>query len=270
MSLPFTDHCDPLFTGIPFRSLFDAAVETGRERSWKILETRTTWDPFGTVRPYETFLGHVLDLTAGEERIFSRFSGATRRNLRKAGREGVEVSIGNSWGDTAEYYRLHCLTRKKHGLPPQPLKFFKKIQEHVISKHGGAVFLARRGGKSAAGAVFFHFHDGVLYKFGASDPELQEFRASNGVMGEAIRHYAGRGFRHLCFGRTEPGNEGLRRFKLGWGPEERTIYYHRYGILKKALLAGEPPRSPRWNRLFGKLPIPVLQIIGRAVYGFMA
>ena len=270
VSLPFTDHCDPLFTGIPFRSLFDAAVETGRERSWKILETRTTWDPFGTVRPYETFLGHVLDLTDGGERIFSRFSGATRRNLRKAGREGVEVSIGNSWGDTMEYYRLHCLTRKKHGMPPQPLKFFKKIHEHVISKHNGAVFLARRGGETAAGAVFFHFHDGVLYKFGASDPALQEFRASNGVMGEAIRHYAGRGFRHLCFGRTEYWSEGLRRFKMGWGPEERTIYYHRFGIPGKAFLSGGESRSPRWNRLFRKLPVPVLRFIGTAVYGFMA
>jgi hypothetical protein len=270
VSLPFTDHCDPLFSGIAFRSLFDAAVEAGRERSWRLLETRTTWDPFDTGRPHESYLGHVLDLTAGEDRIFSGFSGATRRNLRKAGREGIEVSIGNSWRDTAEYYRLHCLTRKRHGVPPQPLKFFKKIHEHVILKHYGAVFLARRGERAAAGAVFFHFHDGVLYKFGASDPALQEFRAANGVMGEAIRHYAGEGFRSLCFGRTEPWNEGLRRFKLGWGTTERTIHYHRFGIPEKAFLPGEEPRRPRWGRLFRRLPVPVLRLIGTAAYGFMA
>jgi len=33
-----------------------------------------------------------------------------------------------------EYYRLHCLTRKRHGLPPQPTGFFQKIQEHIIAK----------------------------------------------------------------------------------------------------------------------------------------
>jgi len=29
-----------------------------------------------------------------------------------------------------------------------------------------------------------------------------------------------RGFRVLDFGRTSQGNEGLRRFKLGWGTQE--------------------------------------------------
>jgi len=269
ISLPFTDHCNPLFSNADFPALFSAAARLGQDKNWKYLEFRTTCSDFDGHRPYETFYGHVLNLTEGESRLFSGLSGATRRNIRKAEREGVEVAVGNTWLSMAAYYRLHCLTRKRQGVPPQPLKFFKKIQEHVISKQHGVVILASRQGKTIAGGVFFHFHDEALYKFGASDPVHQELRASNRVMWEAIRHYAGNGFRNLCFGRTEIGNEGLRRFKLGWGPTERTIRYHRYSIPEKAFLAGGTARSPRWSGFFRKLPVPVLRLIGTAAYGYM-
>ena len=32
------------------------------------------------------------------------------------------------------FYSLQCQTRKKHGLPPQPFKFFLNIHKHILSQ----------------------------------------------------------------------------------------------------------------------------------------
>ncbi len=46
----------------------------------------------------------------------------------QAQRNGLVVEIGSSSGLMNAYYSLHCLTRKKHGIPPQPVEFFRSIQ----------------------------------------------------------------------------------------------------------------------------------------------
>jgi len=63
-----------------------------------------------------------------EKRSQSRTRGLTV--TRETSREAME-----------EFFRLNCLTRKRHGLPPQPAVFFKKIYEHIISPKYGSVFL---------------------------------------------------------------------------------------------------------------------------------
>src|SRR4029077_15099455 len=94
----------------------------------------------------------------------------------------------------------------------------------------GFVAIARRGSQSVAAAVFFQLGNSALYKFGASDELLQEFRGSNLVMWEAIKFLAGNGATVLHLGRTALDNDGLRRFKLGWGTLEETIDYFKFDM----------------------------------------
>src|SRR5205823_295553 len=117
-------------------------------------------------------------------------------------------------------------TRKRHGLPPQPVSFFLNIYEEVIKAGLGFLVMAKSGSRPVAAAVFFHHGKSAVYKFGASDESFQELRGNNLVMWEAIQSLARRGFKTLHFGRTSPANAGLRRFKLAWGTTEETISYY--------------------------------------------
>jgi len=49
--------------------------------------------------------------------------------------------------------------------------------------------LASHKGKNIASAVYFHFGDKAIYKYGASDRKYQHLRANNLVMWEAIRWF---------------------------------------------------------------------------------
>jgi hypothetical protein len=171
------------------------------------------------------------------------------------------------------YYRLHCGTRRRHGVPPQPRRFFRSIHEHVVSRGNGIVVLAQHDGAVVAGAVFLHFAESAVFKFGAADYRRQDLRASNLVMWTAIKWYAENGFRRLSLGRTDTNDDGLLQFKDGWGGTRRTLSYWRaeQRPRRRTTARGRHPTAASWARdLARRLPVPVLRAIGELVYPFLS
>src|SRR5207253_9292547 len=115
-------------------------------------------------------------------------------------------------------------------ISPQPFEFFANFHRNVIAHNLGFVVMARLEGRPIAASVFVHFGSKAIYKYGASDENFQNFRGANVVMWYAIQWYARAGFDRLDFGRTEKANDGLRRFKLGWGAHEHLIHYFKYDL----------------------------------------
>ncbi|MCX8022629.1 MAG: GNAT family N-acetyltransferase [Syntrophorhabdaceae bacterium] len=265
--LPFTDYCEPYIgDGIDFGNVFSSIAEFGKKRRWKYMEIRGGETHFGKERPYSTFFGHVLYLSGDEKRLLKDLKDTTRRNIKKAQGEGLQIEILTTEKAVQEFYRLNAMTRKLHGLPPQPPFFFRELYEHVISKGMGVVVLAFYQNKAIAGALYLHYGDKVIYKYGASDRAYQHLRPNNLVMWEAIKWYNGRGYRFFYFGRTETENQGLRRFKLDWGTEEYTIRYYRYDLKKGCFMEKSGDGMKLANTLFRRMPLPLLKTLGRILY----
>lgn len=267
VSLPFTDYCEPIISnGFSFQNLFDQIAEHGKKRGWRSMEFRSLADIFPGTQPSLNYLGYHLDLSEGEGKVFSNFRDSTLRNAKKALKEGVEVERDQSLESIKEFYRLNCLTRKEHGLPPQPFYFFRKIYDHVISKDLGMVVLASHNKAKIAGAIYFHIGKNAVFKYGASDKKFQHLRANNLVMLEAIRWYCKNGYRSLCFGRTELEHQGLIQFKSGWGASEKPIHYYRYDLRMGSFVRGSSMVSGFHNKIFRNTPIPLLKGIGSVLY----
>ena len=83
---------------------------------------------------------------------------------------------------------MNCYTRRRHGLPPQPLKFFRNLYDFVLTKNKGFISISKYGGKSIAGAVFLLIGQKALYKYGASLIEYQNLRPNNLLMWESIKY----------------------------------------------------------------------------------
>lgn len=165
-----------------------------------------------------------------------------------------------------EFYRLHVQTRRRHGLPPQPLSFFQNIFEEVIRKGLGFVVRASLGPRSVAGAIFFQFKGTAIYKFGASEAASQAARGNNLVMWEGIRFLAGSGCESLDFGRTSRANGGLRRFKLGWGTTEKVMRYFRWDTASRKWVGRRDQSRGAHNAFFAKMPLPVNRFAGALLY----
>jgi hypothetical protein len=270
VSLPFTDYCEPLVPHIEVsKVLFEAMVQEGKKRQWKYIELRGGADFLGDGPASAWFYRHTLDLTPGDAKLFKGLRDSTRRNIKKADKEGVEVRFESTPEAVREFYRLNCLTRREHGLPPQPWQFFEHLHAEILGRGMGAVALAFFRGSAIAANVYLHANGEVIYKYGASDKAHQNLRANNVVMWEAIKFYAGKGFKSLCFGRSEPENEGLRQFKTGWGTDEKVINYYRYDLAANAFVSGPKTVSATANRVFSRMPIPALKAVGNLLYRHM-
>ena len=271
IALPFTDECDPLVPDAEsFRRVFAAALEHAKHRAWKYLECRGGMPWFGGAPPSTSFYGHRLDLAGDESARWNRVAGAMRRAVRKAEQNGLTIEFSRDLGAVKDFHRLLCGTRRRLGVPPQPFRFFQNIHRHILAQNGGWVALVRHGQVAIAGAIFFHFGRTAIYKYGASDGRFQHFRGNNLVMWEAIRRFAHEGFAELDFGRTSLTNEGLRRFKLGWGTKERLIHYFRCNVATGDFVPVRDQSSGWHSRVFRMLPIPLSRLIGLALYRHVA
>ncbi len=271
VSLPFTDYCDPIITEYAkFDDLLNILIDYGKKSGWMSFEFRTTITLLSSAcPPSSNYCGHSLDLSRTEEEIYTHLRDSTKRNINKALKEGVKISFDNSVNALKEFYRLNCITRREHGLPPQPYDFFKKVHEHVLSKDLGYIVLASHNGKNIAGAVYFYFGNRAYYKYGASDRTYHRFRANNLVMWEAIRYFLKKRCESLTFGRTELENRGLLQFKNGWGAQEYPIYYYKYDLRQNTFVKDTLKLTGMHNKIFRKMPIPLLKMAGSILYRHM-
>ena len=271
VSLPFTDESEALgLSDDATARLTTEVLNLGRTRGWRHVEFRGNNPKFQNAQPSLTFWGHKLTLSPDRDALFNQLESSVRRAIRKAQKSGLTVEFSQTLEATREYYALHCQTRKEHGLPPQPFRFFQQIHEHLLSQNLGVVVTARRERQALASAIFFHRDAQAIYKFGASNRAGQDLRANNLVMWEAIQWLANRGVKTLRFGRTSAANEGLRRFKLGWGAQEYPINYFKFDFRKNALTAEKDEAFGWHNQVFRALPVFLARWAGAVLYKHVA
>jgi hypothetical protein len=271
ISLPFSDFCEPLFSSIEEAEMLKEKIfEYCKDNDLGFMEFRTseTKFPFETEQ-FRTDLRHILNLSPNEDEIKKNLSENTRRNIKSALKEGLEIKEENSLEAIKKFYELQCITRKKHGLPPQPESFFNNIYKLIISKNKGSMFFAYNKGYPVASLMFFTIGEKVLYKFGASINDNLPKGANHILMWEAIRKYSKEGYKEFDFGRTETNHEGLKRFKLGFGADERLIYTTRYDIRKKIFIQPDSKTTGIHNRIFTHTPLPILKLIGNTIYKYV-
>ena len=196
--------------------------------------------------------------------FFANFASPVRRAIRKAEQSDLSVRLSDSEAAMRDFYWLHARTRRRHGLPPQPFSFFANIHSEVIRPGLGFIILAKDASKTVAGAMFFHIGSTALFKFGASDERYLHLRPNNLVLWHAIQELARREIATLHLGRTTRGDEGLRRFKLGWGAAEEPIEYFRFDMRTNDWTASRDRTLGFHNALFPKLPLVLNRLLGAA------
>ncbi len=270
VSLPFSDHCEPLAVQpAGLRRLYDAALETGLEHGWADIEVRGGAARVGAPASI-TFHRHLLPLQVDFDALARGTDSSVRRAIRKAERSDVEVVWSNQRDALRDFHALFVQTRRKHGAPPPPWRFFEQIHQHVLTPGYGHIVLARHAGKAVAGAIFFHFRHAAVFKFGASDPACQHLRPNHLLLWRAIEWYATHGGRTLDLGRTSLANDGLRRFKLSWGTREEPLEYVRVDV-RTHVFRTTADRAAGWHTsVFKCLPSGVSRLIGAALYRHLA
>lgn len=266
VSLPFSDWIDPLVAEpASFETMFETIKKYASDNHWKSIVFHGGDGVFQPDNAYTSYVSSFIKLDGSARDVFAGFKSTTRRNIRKAQRCGVTTRQGTTQKDIEAFYRLNCMTRQRHGLPPQPMHFFDKINQHILSAGLGFVLTAEVKGTAVASAVFFHFNNLVIYKYAASDMAFQHLRINNLIIWHAIEKCQKAGFRRVNLGRTEMQHKGLLQFKRGWGAVEKDLHYFKYSPIENRFLQHAEKLKSSY-RFFKQMPIPLLKLSGRILY----
>ena len=266
VALPFSDHCCPLFQNKNDLELFcnELIGKNKRIKSPRV-EIRQELPLLDGIVHKNSYFIHYLNLDKKPDEIFKKFrKKGVQYCIKKAAKYKIEISQSTELESVMTFYNLHLMTRKKHGVPIQPKKYFLKLWENIIKKEFGFVALAYYNNNAIAGGVFLHYNEKMYYKYGATDPEYMRFYATHALLWEAIKWGCNNGYKVMDWGKTEKNNHGLKNFKLGWGTEEKELIYSYIGKPPKEYSAGWKQKII--GNIIRKSPVLVGRTIGEILY----
>jgi CelD/BcsL family acetyltransferase involved in cellulose biosynthesis len=268
VSLPFADHCQPLFGDSGNHQLLpNSLVEECAKQHCKYLEFRPlleSADLGNKFQATESFCFHELDLGPSLEKLFKGLSkDSIQRKIKRAEKEQVSYEVGSTQEFIDTFYHLLLITRRRHHLPPQPMSWFKNLAHHM----GDALHIrvARKNGTPIAALLTLRHRSNIIYKYGCSDGAFHQLGGMPFLFWKLIQEGKATGADCLDFGRSEMNNEGLIAFKDKFGTTKRTLTYYRYPQTKKqeARALGD---SKLAGRIFSILPDGVLSAAGKILY----
>ncbi len=273
VSLPFSDHCEPLVDTEEDRDILSAALERELHQGrWNYLEIRPVRS-FGVCTPLcrktMTYAFHQLDLSPDIGAIFHNFhKSSTQRKIRRAEREGLKYREGSTKKYLDDFYRLFTLTRKRHGLAPQGKRWFANLVECF----GDAlkIRVALKDDRAIAAIITIRHKDTLTYKYGCSDSRFNNLGCMHLLFWTAIQEAKSSGLRFLDFGRTDADQQGLITFKNRWGASQSFLTYSRYGVADNSThlcdLYGSKRKARAVKSVLRLVWPAVLPLIGDMVY----
>ena len=231
VSLPFSDHCEPLASNdTEITALVAHAqqkVDDGQSRYCEIRPLLFTPDSRTQLTQSSTYQFHILDLRRRPEDIFRKFhKDCVQRKIRRAEREGLRYEEGHSDELLYKFYRLMVITRRRQGLPPQPLRWFRSLISAF--KHDLKIRVASKDNVPVASILTLTHKKSMVYKYGCSDAELNRFGGMPFLFWRAIEEAVEKGCEELDMGRSDRENLGLITFKGHLGAEAKAVRYWTY------------------------------------------
>lgn len=267
VSLPFSDHCEPLVDGVrELETLLAPAQAELREGRIKYIDIRPLSLKFseGIDNP-ESYFIHFLDLQGPLESIYKSFHGdSIRRKIQRAERERITLEVGASEQLLAAFYDLHVITRQRQQLPPHPMAWFRNVL--ACLGDNAQIRVARKEGLAIASILSLSHKRKMVYKYGCSDAHSHNLGGMQFLFWDLIRDAKAREFIQLDFGRSECTNSGLVTFKDRWGTQRRQMNYLRYPSRSMSPDQGSSTFMLLGKKVFDRCPRSVLRLAGNLLY----
>lgn len=149
-----------------------------------------------------------------------------RRNIRKAAKAGVEVTVGSE-AELPDFHKLYLETTERDHFTPRPLEYFERMYRSLVAEDPERLrlYLAHHEGDLVAATIGVRVGRHAWYSYGASSTHKREVRGSNAVQWRMITDaladgaavYDLRGITDTLDA-SDP-HVGLLQFKVGTGGE---------------------------------------------------
>lgn len=270
VSLPFSDHCDPLFDSSEELDVVIRYLQTGLDlNEWKYLEIRPADARFGKTesafgfRSTPKYCLHRIDLRPDAQAIFKTLDkNSIQRRIRRAERADLVEECGQSEKLLKDFYGLLIVTRSRHHVPPQPYAWFRNL----VDCFGDAlqIRLTYKDQTPVAAILTLRFKDKAYYKYGCSNEKFNYLGATPLLLWRAIADAKSSGALEFDLGRTEQDNSGLIAFKGKWGTHSQPLVYLRFPDSTTTVM--DERKLKMLKHVFACMPSRLLEVTGNLIY----
>ena len=230
VSLPFSDHCDFLWSEDSDQKDFSnglrAVCEEQHCRYFEVRPLMTNLAAAPELSESGAYCFHVLDLSPSAESLFRAFhKDSIQRKIRRAEKEKLQCESGVTAALLDEFYRLLLMTRRRHHMLPQPRAWFRNLVK--ASGSTAEIRVARKDGHAIAAVLVLRHRNSVVYKYGCSDERVHQLGGMPLLFWNLVEESKEAGFEHIDFGRSDLDQQGLMTFKDRLGARRRLLKYYR-------------------------------------------
>ena len=181
-------------------------------------------DGFGSGQPQYTFAVPLAG--RDEEDVLRGMNQLWRRNIKKADKSGVVVTVGGR-DDLQRFHTLYVETAARDHFTPRGLAYFQQMYDAMTAESPDRikVFLATHEDELVAATIYTRVGAHTWYLYGASSTAKRDVRGSNAVQWAMMRDalasgadvYDLRGITSTLD--ADDSHSGLIQFKVGTGGE---------------------------------------------------
>ncbi len=236
VSLPFTDHCDPLVESPEQLHVLAASLTKSQPgEGWDYIECRPLNAKLSSsdLVKSDEFCFHTLDLSTDLSELFRGLhKDSTQRKIKRAEREGVSFAEGSSEKLLDHFYQLLVVTRRRHKRLPQPRKWFSILAGCMGDKL--VVRVAYFNGMPIASIVTLRYETTLTYKYGCTDEHFFRLGGMQSLLWRAIEAAKQSGLLEFDLGRSDASDRGLIVFKNRLGARPLALNYFRFPAREEA------------------------------------
>jgi hypothetical protein len=272
VSVPFADHCDPLFERLEdFYAVLEQVGRGAGKSSCRHVEIRPLdSEALGLsdredFRPGKTFRIHLLDLRPSLETLLRSFDkSSVQRRIRRVEKEALIYEEGNSDALLKKFFHLQVETRRRHQVPPQPVLWFRNLLSSLGDK--AKIRVVSKDDTPVASILTLAHGGSVIYKYGCSDARFNHLGGTVALFWRTIQEAKALGARTFDMGRSDLDNPGLINFKSNWGTANLTLNYWRCPKAQKRPAPVNSSGQKLGAYIVSRLPDSLLILLGRTLY----
>lgn len=202
----------------------------------------------------------TIELDADPERLWAAFTTKHRTNIRRVGKNDIQVRHGRE-DLLDDFYRLLSLSWQRLGTPIYRRRYFAEILDRFPD--ATRIFVAYHGRQPIATAFNGYYKGTVEGMWAGTSPDHHKLQPNYVLYWEMIKHACETGCRHFHLGRSSV-DSNAEQFKKKWNAQARQLYWQ-YILNTRTELPALNVDNPKYRLAIAawkKLPLPVTQWLG--------
>jgi hypothetical protein len=273
VSLPFSLYCDPLVDSDCVSEILIKWIlykKNEVKASYVEIRTRLIEKLFkeSKFKRLCGFKNHTLCLEDDLGILKKNFDRTcVRQRINRAKKSNIIVAEASSEKEIRTFFELHCMTRKKYGIPVQPYDFFKNMWKILYPQKMIGVLIAKLKSQPISAILFLKYKQRVHAEYMGTNDSFLKYSPNILLFWESIKLAKNEGYKFFDFGGSSIKNKNLINFKKRWGTIEEDILHYYYPNISGISTQFENNiKIQKFTKFYGKMPDNIFNILSSYIY----